>query len=113
MEISILTLIKKIIKIILGKSIIRFFFSYFLIDQIIKKKNVKNIYVSGWENFTNDINKFNNNYYLTTIVNEYFKERVKILSIEKNKNEIVLDNCYNYSLSPFVDTKKKKIIAQP
>ena len=86
------------------------FFSYFLIDQIIKKKNVKNIYVSGWENFTNDINKFNNNYYLTTIVNEYFKERVKILSIEKNKNENVLDNCYNYSLSPFVDTKKKKII---
>ena len=62
------------------------FFSYFLIDQIIKKKNVKNIYVSGWENFTNDINKFNNNYNLTTIVNEYFKERVKILSIEKNKN---------------------------
>ena len=86
------------------------FFSYFLIDQIIKKKNVKNIYVSGWENFTNDINKFNNNYYLTTIVNEYFKERVKILSIEKNKNENFLDNCYNYSLSPFVDTKKKKIM---
>lgn len=88
----------------------QFFFSYYLINEIIKKNEVKNIYVSGWKNFTNDINEFNNNYYLTTIVNEYFKDKINIKSIESSAKDDILKECISYSLTPFINSKKKKIL---
>ena len=88
----------------------QFYFSYFLINEIIKNKNIKNIYVSGWESFSNDKEKFNKNYYITLIVNEYFKDKVKIISVSNYKKKFFLENCNNYILTRFNYSKRKKVL---
>jgi hypothetical protein len=88
----------------------QFYFSYFLINEMIKSKNIKNIYVSGWETYSNDKARFNKNYYITSIVNEYFKDKVKIISVSSNKKENIQENCYNYILTPFKYSKRKKVL---
>ena len=86
----------------------QFYFSYFLINEIIKSKDIKNIYVSGWETFPNDKLRSNKRYYITSIVNQYFKDKVKIVSASSDKKENIPDNCYSYTLSSLKETKRKK-----
>ncbi len=88
----------------------QFYFSYFLINEIIKSKDIKNIYVSGWESFPNDRLRSNKRYYMTSIANEYFKDKVKIVNATIDKKENIPDSCYSYTLSSLKETKRKKVL---
>ena len=60
------------------------------------------------ETFPNDKLRSNKRYYITSIVNQYFKDKVKIVSASSDKKENIPDNCYSYTLSSLKETKRKK-----
>jgi hypothetical protein len=101
--------LKKEYKNYIRKKYNQFFFSHFILSEIIKKKKIKKIFVSGWENYSNDLKNYNN-YYLTAVVKEFFASKVEIISISNKKKENIINRCCTFNLSLIDKSKKKKIL---